>query len=119
MSGSAGVGEEDRFDPVREEIQRRLVQWAVPSVSIAVARGDRILWEEGFCWADPENRRLATPHPLGAVSKPITATTLMGRGGKWSIGCGCRRFSNIRRRFSQALARRSASSTVRGSRTYW
>jgi hypothetical protein len=26
MSGSAGVGEEDRFDPVREEIRRRLVQ---------------------------------------------------------------------------------------------
>jgi CubicO group peptidase (beta-lactamase class C family) len=48
--------------------------------SVAVARGDRILWEEGFGWADREDRRRATPHtpyPLGSISKPITATALM------------------------------------------
>jgi CubicO group peptidase (beta-lactamase class C family) len=80
MSGSAGAGETDQFDAIREEIQRRLVQQSVPSVSVAVARGDRILWEEGFGWADRENRLRATPHTpytLGSVSKPITATALM------------------------------------------
>jgi CubicO group peptidase (beta-lactamase class C family) len=80
MSGSAGAGETDQFDAVRKEIQRRMVQQSVPSVSVAVARGDRILWEEGFGWADRENRRRATPHTpytLASISKPITATALM------------------------------------------
>src|SRR5262249_28562975 len=80
VSGSARAGELDQFDAIREEIQRRLVQQSVPSVSVAVARGDRILWEEGFGWADRENRLRATPHTpysLGSISKPITATALM------------------------------------------
>jgi CubicO group peptidase (beta-lactamase class C family)/acetyl esterase/lipase len=80
MFGCAGGGIADQFDAIREEIQRRLVQQSVPSVSVAVARGDRILWEEGFGWADRENRLRATPHTpytLGSVSKPITATALM------------------------------------------
>src|SRR5262249_30228815 len=80
MSGSAGAGETDQFDAVREEIRRRMVQQSVPSVSVAVARGERSLWEEGFGWADRENRRRATPHTpytLGSASKPITATALM------------------------------------------
>src|SRR5262245_42493122 len=80
MSGSAGAGATGQFDAIREEIQRRLLQQSVPSVSVAVARGDRILWEEGFGWADRENRLRATPHTpytLGSISKPITATALM------------------------------------------
>jgi CubicO group peptidase (beta-lactamase class C family)/acetyl esterase/lipase len=80
MSGSAGAGETDQFDAIRKEIQRRMVQQSIPSVSVAVARGDRILWEEGFGWADRENRLRATqhtPYTLGSISKPITATALM------------------------------------------
>jgi CubicO group peptidase (beta-lactamase class C family) len=80
MSGSAGAGETDQFDGIRAEIQRRLVQQSVPSVTVAVARGERILWEEGFGWADREDRLRATPHTpytLGSISKPITATALM------------------------------------------
>lgn len=80
MSGRAGPSQADQFDTIREEIQRRMVQQSVPSVSVAVAHGDRILWEEGFGWADRENRRRATshtPYTLGSISKPITATALM------------------------------------------
>jgi CubicO group peptidase (beta-lactamase class C family) len=80
MSGSAGPGDTHQFDGIREEIQRRLMQQSVPSVTVAVSRGDRILWEEGFGWADRENRLLATPHTpytLGSISKSITATALM------------------------------------------
>jgi CubicO group peptidase (beta-lactamase class C family)/acetyl esterase/lipase len=80
MSGFAGAGETEQFNAIRKEIQRRMVQQSVPSASVAVARGDRILWEEGFGWADRENRLRATPHTpytLGSVSKPITATALM------------------------------------------
>jgi CubicO group peptidase (beta-lactamase class C family)/acetyl esterase/lipase len=80
MSGFAGADETDQFNAIRDEIQRRMVQQSVPSVSVAVARGDRILWEEGFGWADRENRLRATPltpYTLGSISKPITATALM------------------------------------------
>src|SRR4051812_25322056 len=79
-SGCAGPSKADQFDAIREEIQRRLVQRSIPSVAVAVARGEHILWEEGFGWADRENRLVATPHTpytLGSVSKPITATALM------------------------------------------
>jgi CubicO group peptidase (beta-lactamase class C family) len=81
-SSCAGPLKADPFDTIREEIQRRLVQQSIPSVAVAVARGEHIIWEEeGFGWADRENRLCATPHTpyaLGSVSKPITATAVMG-----------------------------------------
>jgi CubicO group peptidase (beta-lactamase class C family) len=49
-------------------------------MAVAVARGGKILWEEGFGWADREGRVPATEHtmyPLASISKPITATALM------------------------------------------
>jgi CubicO group peptidase (beta-lactamase class C family) len=52
----------------------------VPSVAVAVARDGRIVWEEGFGWADRERRIPATPHTtysIASVSKPFTATGLM------------------------------------------
>lgn len=52
----------------------------MPSVSVALARGDRILWEESFGYADTERQVRATPHTmysLASISKPITATALM------------------------------------------
>ena len=78
--GYPGPSKADLFDPIREEIQRRLVQQSVPSIAVAVARGEHILWEEGFGWADRESRVRATPHTLytlGSLSKPITATAVM------------------------------------------
>lgn len=79
-SGWAGPLKADQFDVIREEIQRRLIQQSIPSVAVAVARGEHILWEEAFGWADRENRLRATPHTpytLGSVSRPITATAVM------------------------------------------
>lgn len=52
----------------------------IPSVTVAVARGDSILWEESFGWADRERMIRATPntvYSLASVSKPMTATALM------------------------------------------
>src|SRR5215469_16356053 len=68
------------FDQVREQIQRELVQQGIPSLAVAVAQGNTIIWEEGFGWADREQRRVATPHTLyslASISKPITATAIM------------------------------------------
>ena len=71
---------ENRFEPVRAHIQKRIVEWRIPSVAVAVAQDGRIVWEEGFGWADRENRVPATAHTmysLASISKPITATGLM------------------------------------------
>src|SRR5262245_43375107 len=70
----------DQFDGVRERIRDRLVEGNVPSISVAVARGGQVLWEEGFGFADLEKRVPATAdtvYSLASISKPFTATGLM------------------------------------------
>jgi len=76
----AAVTADDQFDRVRDFIRKQMVERGVPSVAVAVARDGRIIWEEGFGWADRENRVATTPHTtysLASISKPITATGLM------------------------------------------
>ena len=70
----------DQFNGVRELIRARLVEFSVPSLAVAVGKNGKILWEEGFGWADRENRVPANEHTmysLASISKPITATGLM------------------------------------------
>lgn len=70
----------DRFEPTRAFIRQQLVERSVPSVAVAVAKDGQILWEEGFGWADREQRVPATQHTMysvASISKPITATALM------------------------------------------
>jgi CubicO group peptidase (beta-lactamase class C family) len=70
----------DSFDRIREFIKQQLTERRLPSISVAVARDGKIIWEEAFGWADRENRIAATPHTmysLASISKPITATGLM------------------------------------------
>ncbi len=70
----------DAFEPVRERIAKALVDTNLPSIAVAVVRDGQIIWEQGFGWADRENRVPASEHTLysvASVSKPITATALM------------------------------------------
>jgi len=70
----------DQFDGIRELISAKLVELSVPSLAVAVAQDGKILWEDGFGWADRENRKQANEHTmysLASISKPITATGLM------------------------------------------
>jgi len=70
----------DEFDAVRAFIRRQMTESQVPSIAVAVARDGRILWEEGFGWADREKRVAASEHTMysmASISKPFTATGLM------------------------------------------
>lgn len=70
----------DRFTAVREQIRAGMIEQSVPSIAVAVAQDGKILWEEGFGWADLEKRVPAsehTPYSLASISKPITTTGLM------------------------------------------
>jgi CubicO group peptidase (beta-lactamase class C family) len=76
-SGSNGAGKPD-FSKVRKSIQEGMARY--PSISVAVARKGQVLWEEGFGWADRENRIPATEHTMyytASVNKSFTATALM------------------------------------------
>lgn len=68
------------FSASREIIRAEMAKNDVPGVAIAVARGDSILWEEGFGLADRERNVPATAHTpfyLASITKTITATAVM------------------------------------------
>jgi CubicO group peptidase (beta-lactamase class C family) len=53
-----------------------VVEQNLPGLSVAVAVDGKIVWAEGFGWADIENSTPVTPltrFRLGALSKPLTA----------------------------------------------
>ncbi len=80
IEANIGHATADQFDSVRELIVGKLGKKEAPSIAVAVVRDGKILWEEGFGWADKERKRAATtdtPYRLGSVSKPITATAIM------------------------------------------
>lgn len=77
-TGSASSA--DRFSDVRMRIRNLMAAQNVPSIALAVAHEGGVVWEEGFGWADLENRVPATArtlYALASISKPITATALM------------------------------------------
>ena len=70
----------DIFSSARSKILESLKKTKVASISIAVAKDGKIIWEEAFGWADRDNNVKASPHTmysLASISKPITATGLM------------------------------------------
>lgn len=80
MVAALPVHAADRFDAARESIRQHMVEASIPSVAVAVAYRGKIVWEEGFGWADKEQRIPATEHTmysLASLSKPLTVTGLM------------------------------------------
>src|SRR5258708_19772664 len=68
------------FESVRARIRSLMSEQRVPGVAVAVAVDGKIVWEEGFGYADQENHRPATAHTpfsIASVTKPITATALL------------------------------------------
>ncbi len=65
----------DPFDAIRESIRHQLTESAAPSVAVAVAKDGKILWEQGFGWADRARRIPADEHTmysLASISKPFS-----------------------------------------------
>jgi len=68
------------FEPIRSRIQQAIAGGDATGVAVAVVNGGRIVWEEGFGWANREAGLEATAHTpfsLASVTKPFTATTIM------------------------------------------
>jgi CubicO group peptidase (beta-lactamase class C family) len=80
ISCMAQTNPQPDFSNVKAIINDRIANHQVPSVSIAVVKGGKIIWEESFGYADKENQRKATidtPYNLASISKTITATAIM------------------------------------------
>src|SRR5260370_8417600 len=74
------VKADTRFEAARSVIRQAMDEKQITSVSVAVAKDGKIVWEESFGWADREKMIRATPdtlYSLPSISKPFTATTLM------------------------------------------
>ena len=68
------------FAAAGAQIQRVVESGAVPGIAVAVTRHGRLVWEQGFGWADRERRIPATaetPFYLASVTKSLTSTALM------------------------------------------
>lgn len=113
----------DRFASVRASIESALAETGVASAAVAVAKDGKIIWEEGFGWADREAMRRSTPHTmysLASISKPFTATGLMtlAEQGKVDINkpandyLGLGKLTGLAGDASQATVRRVLSHTA-------
>ena len=68
------------LDSLRAHIRRVMDSTHTASIAVAVARNGRIIWEEGFGFADVERHAPATSttlYSMASISKPITATGVM------------------------------------------
>jgi len=68
------------FAGVRAYIEQGIRDGLAPSVAVAVIKAEKVIWAEGFGYADLERKMRATSdriYILASVSKPITATGLM------------------------------------------
>ncbi|HEV2125241.1 MAG TPA: serine hydrolase domain-containing protein [Chloroflexota bacterium] len=105
-----------RFKEARAVIKRLVEEDGVPSITVAVAKDGKILWQEGFGWADRERRVPATPHTpyfLASTIKPITATAVMRlhEAGKLDLDSPVEKYLGGMR--LKGLAGDSSAATVR------
>jgi len=85
LPGGPAVGAPGERTPVAfaatpPYVDQVLKETKAPSLAVAVSRNGKVLWEQGFGWADPQARIPATPHTiygLASVTKSITSTELM------------------------------------------
>ncbi|MAG57826.1 MAG: hypothetical protein CMJ83_16200 [Planctomycetes bacterium] len=68
------------FHGVRAHVQKLVKRGASPAIAIGVLKAGKLVWAEGFGYADLEGPQRATADTvfrLASISKPITATALM------------------------------------------
>ena len=71
---------QDQYSAIRADIEREIAAGRATGVAVALTHKGKIVWQEGFGWADKERRHRVTPHTpfsLASVTKPFTTTALM------------------------------------------
>jgi len=68
------------FQEIEQKIQSEIDKGTIPSITIAVAKDGKVIYEKAFGWADVEAKiksTINTSYQLASASKPMTATGLM------------------------------------------
>jgi CubicO group peptidase (beta-lactamase class C family) len=68
------------FSAIRKQLRAHVGRDDVPGLAIAVSKSGKVLWEEGFGWADRERHvrpTPTTPFYIASVTKSITATAVL------------------------------------------
>jgi CubicO group peptidase (beta-lactamase class C family) len=71
---------QDQYTAIRADIEREIAAGRATGAAVALTHNGKIVWEQGFGWADKERGRRVTPHTpfsLASVTKPFTTTALM------------------------------------------
>ncbi|HET9444620.1 MAG TPA: serine hydrolase domain-containing protein, partial [Steroidobacteraceae bacterium] len=71
---------DQKYSAIRADIEREIAAGRATGVAVALAHKGKIVWEDGFGWADKARGRRVTAHTpfsLASVTKPFTTTTLM------------------------------------------
>jgi CubicO group peptidase (beta-lactamase class C family) len=74
------VSAQDQYSAIRADIERAIAAGKATGVAVALTHKGKIVWQEGFGWADKERGRRVTPDTpfsLASVNKPFTTTALM------------------------------------------
>jgi CubicO group peptidase (beta-lactamase class C family) len=70
----------DQYDAIRQDIEREIAAGRASGVAVALTQRGKVIWQEGFGWADKKRGRRVTsdtPFSLASVTKPFTTTALM------------------------------------------
>lgn len=83
LAGSSAAQNASKYENAvkqsRASIERTMSAQKIPGLSIAVAVDGKLVWSEGFGFADLENRVKVTPATrfrIASISKPITAAAM-------------------------------------------
>lgn len=80
VSLAADAAGADPYASIRADIEKEVAAGHLTGVSVALVKDGKILWEQGFGWADREARTPATAHTafsVASTTKPFTTTALM------------------------------------------
>ncbi len=87
---AAGAAASDPYAAIRADIEKEVAAGRLTGISVAVVKDGRILWEQGFGWADRAARRPATAHTafsVASTTKPFTtmAAMMLAAEGKLAL----------------------------------
>ena len=77
---AADAVQPDAYASIRADIEKEIAAGRLTGVSVALVKDGRIVWEQGFGWADRSARTPATSHTafsVASTTKPFTTTSLM------------------------------------------
>lgn len=68
------------YAAIQVDVEKEVAAGRLTGISMAVVKDGRIIWEQGFGWADREARRPATAHTafsVASTTKPFTTQAVM------------------------------------------